>query len=49
METMGQARGFLFPLQWDEPFGMVVVEAMAVGTPGLSLPTGLDAGTDQRW
>ena len=40
METMGQARGFLFPLQWDEPFGMVVVEAMAVGTPVLAYRRG---------
>lgn len=40
METMGQARGFLFPLQWDEPFGMVVVEAMATGTPVLAYQRG---------
>ncbi len=33
MEYIGRARGFLFPLQWDEPFGMAVVEAMAAGTP----------------
>jgi glycosyltransferase involved in cell wall biosynthesis len=30
---MGKAKGFLFPLQWDEPFGLVVIEAMAAGTP----------------
>ena len=40
MEKMGQARGFLFPLQWDEPFGMVVVEAMAAGTPVLAYRRG---------
>jgi glycosyltransferase involved in cell wall biosynthesis len=37
---MGRARGFLFPLQWDEPFGMVVVEAMAAGTPVLAYRRG---------
>ena len=37
---MGKAKGFLFPLQWDEPFGMVVIEAMAAGTPVLSYRRG---------
>lgn len=36
VEMMGRARGFLFPLQWDEPFGMVIVESMAAGTPVLT-------------
>src|SRR5262245_28346825 len=36
LQTMGKAKGFLFPLQWDEPFGMVVIEAMAAGTPVLT-------------
>jgi glycosyltransferase involved in cell wall biosynthesis len=40
MKWMGRARGFLFPLQWDEPFGMVVVESMAAGTPALAYPRG---------
>jgi glycosyltransferase involved in cell wall biosynthesis len=40
MEWMGRARGFLFPLQWDEPFGMVVVESMAAGTPVLTYRRG---------
>jgi glycosyltransferase involved in cell wall biosynthesis len=38
--TMSRARGFLFPLQWDEPFGMVVAESMAAGTPVLAYPRG---------
>ena len=37
---MSQAKGFLFPLQWDEPFGMVVIEAMAAGTPVVAYPRG---------
>lgn len=27
------AKAFLFPIQWDEPFGLVMIEAMACGTP----------------
>ncbi len=37
---LGGAAAFLFPLQWEEPFGMVLVEAMACGTPVLSLRRG---------
>jgi glycosyltransferase involved in cell wall biosynthesis len=40
MKWISRAKGFLFPLQWDEPFGMVVVEAMAAGTPVLSYRRG---------
>ena len=40
LQTMGKAKGFLFPLQWDEPFGMVVIEAMAAGTPVLAYGRG---------
>ena len=39
-EVMSRAKGFLFPLQWDEPFGMVVVESMAAGTPVLAYARG---------
>jgi glycosyltransferase involved in cell wall biosynthesis len=31
-----RARAFLFPIQWEEPFGLVMVEAMACGTPVLA-------------
>jgi glycosyltransferase involved in cell wall biosynthesis len=40
VQLMSQAKGFLFPLQWDEPFGMVVIEAMAAGTPVVAYPRG---------
>lgn len=40
LRWMGRARAFLFPLQWDEPFGMVAVEAMAAGAPVLAYPRG---------
>jgi glycosyltransferase involved in cell wall biosynthesis len=39
-ELLGRAAALVFPLQWEEPFGMVLVEAMACGTPVLSLARG---------
>lgn len=39
-ELMGGALGFLFPLDWPEPFGLVVVESLAVGTPVITRPVG---------
>ncbi len=39
-ELLGSARALLFPIQWDEPFGLVLVEAMACGTPVLAMPGG---------
>jgi glycosyltransferase involved in cell wall biosynthesis len=32
-EFLGQARALLFPIDWPEPFGLVMIEAMACGTP----------------
>ncbi|MFQ5574542.1 MAG: glycosyltransferase family 4 protein [Terriglobia bacterium] len=39
-KLLRDARAFLFPLQWSEPFGLVMVEAMACGTPVISFPKG---------
>lgn len=39
-ELLGHARGLLFPIQWEEPFGLVMAEAMACGTPVLAFPGG---------
>src|SRR5690606_34078235 len=32
-ELLGEARALLMPLRWDEPFGLVVIESLATGTP----------------
>jgi len=36
----GRAHCLLFPICWDEPFGMVMIEAMACGTPVVALNRG---------
>ena len=37
---LGGARCLVFPVQWEEPFGMVMIEAMACGTPVVALRKG---------
>ena len=39
-KIMGQALGLLFPIEWDEPFGLTAVEAMATGTPVIAYRRG---------
>jgi len=39
-ELLGNSLGLLFPIQWDEPFGLVMIEAMACGAPVYALPGG---------
>jgi glycosyltransferase involved in cell wall biosynthesis len=39
-QLLGHASAFLFPIQWNEPFGLVMVEAMACGTPVLAFGVG---------
>jgi glycosyltransferase involved in cell wall biosynthesis len=39
-EFLGQALALLFPIDWPEPFGLSVIEAMACGTPVLAFRCG---------
>jgi glycosyltransferase involved in cell wall biosynthesis len=39
-DLLARARATLFPIQWPEPFGLVMTESMASGTPVLAFPYG---------
>ncbi|HKS03649.1 MAG TPA: glycosyltransferase, partial [Arthrobacter sp.] len=39
-DLVGGAVAFLNPIQWPEPFGLVMIEALATGTPVVGTPAG---------
>ncbi|MGH9488477.1 MAG: glycosyltransferase family 4 protein [Terriglobales bacterium] len=39
-ELLAGARALLFPIEWEEPFGLVMIEAMACGVPVLAFARG---------
>ena len=39
-ELLGGAYAYLFPIDWPEPFGLTMVEAMATGTPVIAMARG---------
>lgn len=40
MTLLGKAKALLFPIAWGEPFGLVMIEAMACGTPVIAYNRG---------
>jgi glycosyltransferase involved in cell wall biosynthesis len=38
--VLGEAAALLMPIEWDEPFGIVMAEAFACGTPVIGFPRG---------
>src|SRR5581483_9378021 len=52
-QFLGNARALLFPIDWPEPFGLTMIEAMACGTPVIafncgSVPEVIDEGITGR-
>jgi glycosyltransferase involved in cell wall biosynthesis len=40
INLFSHGKGYLYPIQWDEPFGITMVEAMACGTPVVTFKRG---------
>jgi len=40
VELLANARALIFPIQWEEPFGLVMVESLACGTPVIACSSG---------
>jgi glycosyltransferase involved in cell wall biosynthesis len=40
VDLLRRGRAFVFPIRWEEPFGLVMIEAMACGMPVIATPCG---------
>jgi glycosyltransferase involved in cell wall biosynthesis len=40
LKFIANAKALLFPIDWEEPFGMAVIEALACGTPVIAMNRG---------
>ena len=40
VDLFARAKATLFPIRWEKPFGLVMVESMACGTPVIAAPRG---------
>jgi glycosyltransferase involved in cell wall biosynthesis len=40
VDLLRRAKAFVFPIRWDEPFGLVMIEALACGLPVVARPRG---------
>ena len=49
VDLMGRARALVFPIDWPEPFGLVMTEAMGVRDPGHHPPPRRRPGDRDRW
>ena len=47
VELLQHARATLFPIEWEEPFGLVMIESMACGTPVIAIALGRRARGDR--
>jgi glycosyltransferase involved in cell wall biosynthesis len=43
VDLLRRGRAFVFPIRWEEPFGLVMIEAMACGMPVVATPCGAAA------
>ena len=48
-DFLSGALALIVPIDWPEPFGLVMIEAMACGAPVVAFNRGVGLGGDRRW